>query len=489
MDISNITEGREPDHRARFQPIARDRRRGRSASWSSILPATSSRPSATTARACSASTSRAAKGWSAIAIGASTRQLARRAKENPNFFVSLAATSHGKFLPQPGGVLIKNAEGQVIGACGVSGSAVEHDEECCVYGVGRRLRCDNPIDVAPRFATTTAALIMRRSIACITLGAAALLPLASSAAQNDGAADYPNQPVRLVVTFAPGASNDILARLIGSKLPKHGARTSSSTTGRARAGRSARHGFEGRRRTATRCCSPTPGRSVRHAAADEEFADYSPRDFTNIVYIGYAPLVILANPASRRGIRRSSSTTRRSNPGKITWGSSGNGTSPHIAILLFQAATGTQVTHVPYKGAAQNMTDLHRAPDRRDLHDDRFERAADQGQPRARDRRRERPQGAPASRRADARRVSESRMRKRRSGTACRVRRSFPPAIVAKLNAEVNKALQMPDVKGAARLSSASRSRAASPKDFRRAGQSEIPRIEQLLAAGALVPE
>jgi uncharacterized protein GlcG (DUF336 family) len=76
-----------------------------------------------------------AKGWSAIAIGASTRQLARRAKENPNFFVSLAATSQGKFLPQPGGVLIKNAQGAVIGACGVSGSAVEHDELCCVYGV------------------------------------------------------------------------------------------------------------------------------------------------------------------------------------------------------------------------------------------------------------------------------------------------------------------------------------------------------------------
>lgn len=76
-----------------------------------------------------------AKGWSAIALGTSTRALARRAKENPNFFVSLAATAQGKFLPQPGGVLVKNAQGAVIGACGVSGSAVEHDELCCVHGV------------------------------------------------------------------------------------------------------------------------------------------------------------------------------------------------------------------------------------------------------------------------------------------------------------------------------------------------------------------
>ena len=76
-----------------------------------------------------------AKAWSAIAIGASTRQLARRARENPNFFVSRASTSHGKFLPQAGGVLIRNKDGVVIGACGISGSALEHDEACCVYGV------------------------------------------------------------------------------------------------------------------------------------------------------------------------------------------------------------------------------------------------------------------------------------------------------------------------------------------------------------------
>jgi uncharacterized protein GlcG (DUF336 family) len=78
-----------------------------------------------------------AKGWSAIAFGVSTKQLARRAKENPTFFISLASTTHGKFLAQPGGVLIKNAQGQVIGACGVTGSALEQDVECCVYGVSQ----------------------------------------------------------------------------------------------------------------------------------------------------------------------------------------------------------------------------------------------------------------------------------------------------------------------------------------------------------------
>ena len=51
------------------------------------------------------------KAWAAVAMGASSRALAARAKDNPNFFITLAATAHGKFLPQIGGVLIRDASG------------------------------------------------------------------------------------------------------------------------------------------------------------------------------------------------------------------------------------------------------------------------------------------------------------------------------------------------------------------------------------------
>jgi uncharacterized protein GlcG (DUF336 family) len=50
------------------------------------------------------------KAWAAVGMGASSRALAKRAKDNPNFFITLAATAQGKFLPQIGGVLIRNAE-------------------------------------------------------------------------------------------------------------------------------------------------------------------------------------------------------------------------------------------------------------------------------------------------------------------------------------------------------------------------------------------
>jgi uncharacterized protein GlcG (DUF336 family) len=75
------------------------------------------------------------KAWAAVAMGASSRALANRAKGNPNFFVTLAATAHGKFLPQPGGVLIRDAAGTIIGAAGASGGTGDEDEAICAYGV------------------------------------------------------------------------------------------------------------------------------------------------------------------------------------------------------------------------------------------------------------------------------------------------------------------------------------------------------------------
>ena len=76
-----------------------------------------------------------AKAWGAVGMGASSRVLGQRAKDNPNFFVSLAATATGKFLPQTGAVLIKNADGQVLGAAGASGGTGDEDEAICMAGV------------------------------------------------------------------------------------------------------------------------------------------------------------------------------------------------------------------------------------------------------------------------------------------------------------------------------------------------------------------
>lgn len=76
-----------------------------------------------------------AKAWGAVGMGASSRTLALRAKDNPNFFVALASTASGKLLPQTGAVLIRNAAGQTLGAVGASGGSGDEDEAICMAGV------------------------------------------------------------------------------------------------------------------------------------------------------------------------------------------------------------------------------------------------------------------------------------------------------------------------------------------------------------------
>ena len=76
-----------------------------------------------------------AKAWGAVGMGVSSRVLGQRAKDNPNFFVALAATADGKFLPQTGAVLVKDAAGNLLGAVGASGGTGDEDEEICLAGV------------------------------------------------------------------------------------------------------------------------------------------------------------------------------------------------------------------------------------------------------------------------------------------------------------------------------------------------------------------
>jgi uncharacterized protein GlcG (DUF336 family) len=75
------------------------------------------------------------KAWAAVAMGASSRALWKRSKDNPNFFITLAATAEGKFLPQTGAALIRDKSGSILGAAGGSGGTGDEDEACCVYGI------------------------------------------------------------------------------------------------------------------------------------------------------------------------------------------------------------------------------------------------------------------------------------------------------------------------------------------------------------------
>jgi len=75
------------------------------------------------------------KAWAAVGMGVASRTLLERAKGNPQFFSALSATAQGKFIPQTGAVVIKDKQGNVLGAAGASGGTGEEDEAVCMAGI------------------------------------------------------------------------------------------------------------------------------------------------------------------------------------------------------------------------------------------------------------------------------------------------------------------------------------------------------------------
>ena len=75
------------------------------------------------------------KAWASIAMGAASRVLTQRARDLPAFFGALATTGNGKFIPQTGAVLVKDAEGRIVGAAGASGGSGDEDEAICIAGI------------------------------------------------------------------------------------------------------------------------------------------------------------------------------------------------------------------------------------------------------------------------------------------------------------------------------------------------------------------
>lgn len=75
------------------------------------------------------------KAWGALGMGFGGRELARRAEKMPMFFTALNAMSAGKMVAVPGGVLVRSADGVIVGAVGISGDLSENDEVCAVAGI------------------------------------------------------------------------------------------------------------------------------------------------------------------------------------------------------------------------------------------------------------------------------------------------------------------------------------------------------------------
>jgi len=168
------------------------------------------------------------------------------------------------------------------------------------------------------------------------------------------AQSWPSKPIRYIVPFPPGACNDALARKLAADLPK--------TLGQPVIVEN-RPGGNTLIATEMAAKSPPDGYTLFGAALPfsviqslyKTSFDVT-KDFAPITLAGVTPNLLVANPGVPFNDVKGLIAYARANPGKLNYASTGNGTSNHLSFELFKAMTGTQVTHVPYKGSAPAVT-------------------------------------------------------------------------------------------------------------------------------------
>lgn len=169
---------------------------------------------------------------------------------------------------------------------------------------------------------------------------------------------YPTKPVRIVVPFAAGGAIDVIVRAVAPQLGKE---LGQSIVVENRPGAGGNIGSEIVAKSAPDGYTLLAGTSATHGANAGLFAKlpYDPRkDFVPIAHLAGVPNVLVVTPAS--GIKSVDDMLARARkePGKLTFGSAGNGTSLHLAGELFAAEAKVSLVHVPYKGGAPATTDL-----------------------------------------------------------------------------------------------------------------------------------
>lgn len=186
----------------------------------------------------------------------------------------------------------------------------------------------------------------------------AALALAFFALNTFAQSDYPNKPLKIVVGFPPGQATDVIARLLAEKLtPVLGQAIvvdnkpgQGGSIGAAAAAKSPADGY-------TLLLSATAPLATNPNLYKD--LPYEPvRDFAPITLVANLPFVLVARPGLPVNNIRELVALAKAQPGKLTFASSGNGSTSHLSMEMFKTATGTDLRHVPYKGSPQAFTDV-----------------------------------------------------------------------------------------------------------------------------------
>ena len=186
-------------------------------------------------------------------------------------------------------------------------------------------------------------------LACFSI----LMPVTSA-----GADAYPAKPIRLVVPFAAAGTSDVISRIMGQRLAE---RWNVAVVVENRAGAGGNIGSEVVAQSAPDGYTMLLGTVATHGinASLYKKLSFDPvRDFAPISLLASTPSVLMVNAALPVHSVQELIAYARANPGKLYFGSSGNGSSHHLAGELFNSMAGVKITHVPYRGTAAAQTDL-----------------------------------------------------------------------------------------------------------------------------------
>jgi tripartite-type tricarboxylate transporter receptor subunit TctC len=177
------------------------------------------------------------------------------------------------------------------------------------------------------------------------------------AQQKDEAADYPNRTVRIVVSAPPAGGPDVVARILADRLQQRWGQPvivenrpgAGGTLGAADVAAAEPDGYT--------LLSAQPGPLTTHVLLYKTLR-FDPGALEPVIIMAKIPIVLVVRsdfPAKTVGELIAHA---KANPGRITYGSQGIGTSPHLTAALFGRLTGSELTHIPYRGTAQVVNDL-----------------------------------------------------------------------------------------------------------------------------------
>jgi len=167
----------------------------------------------------------------------------------------------------------------------------------------------------------------------------------------------PTHPVKIIVPFPGGGGNDVLARIVGDKLQ---ARWGQPVVIENKTGAGGNIGadlaFQSEPDGYTLLLAPPGPLAVNQSLYKQ--LNYKPLEFVPLTVVAAVSNVVIARKELAANSLKEFIDYVKANPGKVSFGTQGNGATPHLTAMMFQTMTGTQMVHVPYRGETLVLNDM-----------------------------------------------------------------------------------------------------------------------------------